>query len=324
MDLLNEYSDNETSDGNDSDAHLVTLAPDVPLSNKTDIDEVRLPSKKPVSATSWNPAGRAQYFAVGDSSFSRQEYSFGQGGVFKDPESYELRKASTLYSAHPESELHAKHAKRSNSSTEGDKLQVTSALQLSIVPPLKRPRKGRIHASSVMPTSELHIRSDSDYLGRSWIRPSSNARTFEQLEEYTAFIPKRCIAEFGGAHKGGTSAVRFFPGYGHLLLSGGLDGEAKVWDVGKRYQCIRSYKGHGKGIRDVCFSNDGSSFLTASFDKTVKLWDTESGKVLSTFDDIRAIPYCVRFNPDEDKFTSRLPIIAKVILASITASSYPE
>jgi len=36
--------------------------------------------------------------------------------------------------------------------------------------------------------------------------------------------------------------------------------------------------GHSKGVRDICFSNDGRKFITASFDKYLKIWDTETGK----------------------------------------------
>ena len=58
--------------------------------------------------------------------------------------------------------------------------------------------------------------------------------------------------------------------------------------------------GHTKGVRDITFSNDGRRFLTASYDKYLKLWDTETGQCISRFTTKR-IPYCVRFNPDEDK-----------------------
>ena len=53
-------------------------------------------------------------------------------------------------------------------------------------------------------------------------------------------------------------------------------------------------------MRDICFSNDGKRFLTASFDRFVKLWDTETGVCISTFTN-KKIPYCIKFNPDADK-----------------------
>jgi pre-mRNA-processing factor 17 len=58
--------------------------------------------------------------------------------------------------------------------------------------------------------------------------------------------------------------------------------------------------GHGKAVRDITFSNDGRRFLSASYDKCVKLWDTETGKCIRSFTTGK-IPYTVKFNPDEDK-----------------------
>lgn len=50
-------------------------------------------------------------------------------------------------------------------------------------------------------------------------------------------------------------------------------------------------------MRDVVFSPDGSRFLSASFDKYIKLWDTETGQCISRHT-TKKIPYCVRFHPD--------------------------
>ena len=38
-----------------------------------------------------------------------------------------------------------------------------------------------------------------------------------------------------------------------------------------------------QGVKDISFSNDGRKFLSSSYDKVVKLWDTETGKVLRSF-----------------------------------------
>eukprot|EP00171_Calliarthron_tuberculosum_P014710 IDg14710t1 len=231
MDALNDYSDHDAS-SEDCEAPSVTvaLAPQVPLTDQLHVTGTPQPLIQHASNTAWNPAGHAQHFDIGSSTFARQEYSFGRHGVFNDPETYELRKATTVYAAHPESRVHAKRAKVSApTSASGTTPALESTASQTMKPPTsKRPRKERNNVPSiVVPTSELHVRADSDYLGRTWLHPPSNARTFEELEEYTAYIPKRCTTEFDDAHPGGVSTVRFFPQYGHLLLSGGLDGVAK-------------------------------------------------------------------------------------------------
>ena len=112
-------------------------------------------------------------------------------------------------------------------------------------------------------------------LGRSWVDPPK----VTQSESESCFLPKRHIHTWSG-HTKGVNAIHFFPQTGHLLLSAGLDGKAKIWDVVGDKQCMRTYMGHTKGIRDAWFFPDGRKFATASYDKTIKLWDTETGAVL--------------------------------------------
>lgn len=79
----------------------------------------------------------------------------------------------------------------------------------------------------------------------------------------------------------------------------------QLWDVYHEGQCLRTFQGHSKAVKDVTFSNDGRRFLSASYDKQIKLWDTETGQCLSSFSNGK-IPYVVKFNPDEDKQNSFL------------------
>jgi pre-mRNA-processing factor 17 len=79
-----------------------------------------------------------------------------------------------------------------------------------------------------------------------------------------------------------------------------MDTKIKLWDVYTHGNCLRTFHGHGKAVKDVTFSNDGRKFLSCGYDRFLKLWDTETGQCLQRFNNGR-IPYVVRFHPDDDK-----------------------
>uniref|UniRef100_A0A673N567 Pre-mRNA-processing factor 17 n=1 Tax=Sinocyclocheilus rhinocerous TaxID=307959 RepID=A0A673N567_9TELE len=98
----------------------------------------------------------------------------------------------------------------------------------------------------------------------------------------------------------GVSAIRLFPVSAHLLLSCSMDCKIKLWEVYNDRRCARTFIGHSKAVRDVCFNNTGTQFLSAAYDRYLKLWDSETGQCIARFTN-RKVPYCVKFNPDEDK-----------------------
>lgn len=87
-------------------------------------------------------------------------------------------------------------------------------------------------------------------------------------KEHACFIPKKWLHTWVG-HNKGVQKIEFFPKYGHLLLSASHDGTVKIWDVMTHRKCLRTYMGHSKAVRDICFSNDGRRFLSAGFDKVI-------------------------------------------------------
>ena len=102
-------------------------------------------------------------------------------------------------------------------------------------------------------SSIFHGKAEADYQGRSWVEP----RKAERKEPEACFLPKRQVHTWSG-HTKGVNAIRFFPQHGHLLLSAGLDGNVKIWDVVGDKRCMRTYLGHTKvrsrqGLRDTWF-----------------------------------------------------------------------
>ncbi|GAA5831013.1 hypothetical protein JCM3770_003584, partial [Rhodotorula araucariae] len=72
----------------------------------------------------------------------------------------------------------------------------------------------------------------------------------------------------------------------------------QLWDVYHSGKCLRTFMGHGKAVHDVTFDNSGAQFLSAAFDRQMKLWDTETGQCKQAFSNGQ-IPYCIKFHPEQ-------------------------
>lgn len=78
-------------------------------------------------------------------------------------------------------------------------------------------------------------------------------------------------------------AVRYSP-KGDLFASAGFDGKVFLYD-GSSSDLVGEVgsPAHGGGVYGVAWSPDGKQLLTASGDKTAKLWDVETRQVVSEF-----------------------------------------
>jgi hypothetical protein len=92
------------------------------------------------------------------------------------------------------------------------------------------------------------------------------------------------------------SAVAFSP-EGRMLVSGGLDGTASVWDVGSGKE-LRRLEGHGRGVRCVTLSSDGRTLVTGGLDGAVKVWDLATGQLRATLKGPGDAVMSVAFSPD--------------------------
>jgi pre-mRNA-processing factor 17 len=94
--------------------------------------------------------------------------------------------------------------------------------------------------------------------------------------------------------------MHFIPDSGHLLLAASASGKVKLFDVYHQRDLLRTYSGHTKSVNDVTFNNDGTEFLTASYDRYMKLWDTETGACKAKFTTGKT-PHVLRFYPEDNK-----------------------
>ncbi|XP_049869832.1 pre-mRNA-processing factor 17 [Pectinophora gossypiella] len=165
----------------------------------------------------------------------------------------------------------------------------------------KRQKKGKVDDDKPLEEkSVFHIDQETDYQGRSWLEvPRSETQLRSETPPDKCFLPKAHIHTWKG-HTKGIAAARWFPKTAHLVLSAGMDCRVKIWEVYGERRCVRTYFGHRQAVRDVNFNNSGKQFLSAAYDRYIKLWDTETGACVSRFTS-RKVPYCTKFHPDEDK-----------------------
>ena len=83
---------------------------------------------------------------------------------------------------------------------------------------------------------------------------------------------------------------------GTQILVGGHDWLARLLKV-RTGEMIQAFRGHESVVWSVALSPDGKTAVTGSEDKTLRLWDIESGKELDRFD-AGGIFSCVRYSSD--------------------------
>ncbi|KAL7422565.1 hypothetical protein Q5752_003213 [Cryptotrichosporon argae] len=151
--------------------------------------------------------------------------------------------------------------------------------------------------------SIFHGKELTDYAGRTYMHIPTDVdvklNPADGAPAPNAYLPERCIHTWTG-HNKGVASIKLFPKSGHLLLSGSMDTKIKLWDVYHEGNCLRTFMGHSQAVKDVAFNNAGTQFLSAAYDKHVKLWDTETGKCIQAFTNGK-IPNVVTFHPGEER-----------------------
>lgn len=107
-------------------------------------------------------------------------------------------------------------------------------------------------------------------------------------------------------HERGVLACAFSPD-GRLLLTAGADRTLKVWDVATKTE-VRTLSGHRAGSGDIgrlaawvtacAVSPDGSFAVSASSDRTLKLWDLATGREIGTLRGHDGIVHTCAIGPD--------------------------
>ncbi|KAK5650605.1 hypothetical protein RI129_001634 [Pyrocoelia pectoralis] len=86
--------------------------------------------------------------------------------------------------------------------------------------------------------------------------------------------------------------------YGERLVSGSDDFTLFLWDPEHDKKPLARLTGHQQLVNDVKFSPDGRILASASFDKSIKLWEGKTGKFICTLRGHVQSVYMIAFSVD--------------------------
>ncbi|KAI9680386.1 MAG: hypothetical protein M1829_001272 [Trizodia sp. TS-e1964] len=156
---------------------------------------------------------------------------------------------------------------------------------------------GYLDINTGVEETQFHGAEQFDYQGRTYMHVPQDLGIDlrKELGSIQNYVPKTNIHTWK-SHTKAITSLRFFPSSGHVLLSASADSKIKLWDVYHSRELLRTFSGHSKAISDITFHPSGKHFLSASYDRQMKLWDTEYGKCISRFTTGK-IPHVIRFHP---------------------------
>lgn len=105
--------------------------------------------------------------------------------------------------------------------------------------------------------------------------------TIQLLDVNNKFAIKQRIE----AHSNSVFSVAFYNN--NKLLSGGRDTKLNAWILNNLYEQEQSINAHTLHINSIAFNPSGNLFATASMDKTIKIWQTQTLALLKVIDHAR-------------------------------------
>lgn len=265
------------------------------------------------------PTGYAEEIAISEQSFRNLHREVqSQQSVGKKRKRETKGDSAQVYGADAYKGPWAKYQERELESDSGEEVEVevtddeggSVVYEEDAIAPVPSKGVGRLvgyeETSAEKETSTFEGSQQYDYQGRTYMHVPQDldidlVGDFESLN-LKCYTPKKQIHTYKAhgkkAHEKALTNLKFFPDSGHLLLSAAADGKVRLWDVYHDRELLRTYSGHTKSTVDVDFTPDGTKFLTASYDRQMKVWDTETGACTGRFS-TGSTPHVVRWQPDD-------------------------
>jgi WD40 repeat protein len=167
---------------------------------------------------------------------------------------------------------------------------------------------GEVYAVVFSPDGKHLATGGAD--GTLWVREPATGQADILLQAHVP-IPGTAMAPDQSHKLQGISALAYSRD-GLRIASGGADGTVKTWDAntGKLLRAIQAHFVSGRrgleprAVTGVAFSPDGRLLASSSWDRTVKVWDAATGRLVHTLAGHRREVSRVAFSPDGTQIAS--------------------
>jgi WD40 repeat protein len=96
-------------------------------------------------------------------------------------------------------------------------------------------------------------------------------------------------------HSNSVFTVQYSP-CGQFLLSAGRDAHLRIWNIEPNYSAFKAIPAHLFAINHIVYSPDGHLFATCSMDKSIKIWEAATFKLLKVIDKARHAGHATSIN----------------------------
>ena len=122
---------------------------------------------------------------------------------------------------------------------------------------------------------------------------------YTPAQEYTRWnLPEGAVARLG---KGSINGIQYSPDGAHLAVATSIG----IWLCDTTtYQEVALLAGHTGSVTSIAFSPNGGTLASGSRDKTVRLWNAETGALKQTLAGHKGAVNSIAFSPDGRVFVS--------------------
>lgn len=137
--------------------------------------------------------------------------------------------------------------------------------------------QGAVWGVALNKDATLAASGAADFTGKLW-----NAVTGEELHSFKHNHIVKCV---------------HFSSDSQSILFGSNEKTVKVFDLNQPGKCKKTFEGHTSGIRNALFFRNDKLIISGADDKTVRIWDYVSDKIVKKFD-FDSVPNSIEVSHD--------------------------